>query len=61
MHCLPNSGQRRVVYVSCHPKTLARDASILVQQKGYELKTAALIDMFPHTDHIEALAVFDRQ
>lgn len=60
MHCLPRTGRRRVVYVSCQPKTLARDARILIHERGYRLVKAGLIDMFPHTDHIEALAVFER-
>jgi 23S rRNA (uracil1939-C5)-methyltransferase len=51
---------RRVVYVSCHPATLARDAQVLVERHGYRLKTARVFDMFPHTHHIEALALFTR-
>lgn len=50
---------RRVVYVSCHPATLARDAATLVAQ-GFVLRTARVFDMFPHTHHIEALALFTR-
>jgi 23S rRNA (uracil1939-C5)-methyltransferase len=52
-------GPRRVVYVSCHPATLARDACVLVRC-GYRLTTAGILDMFPHTHHVEAIAVFDR-
>jgi 23S rRNA (uracil1939-C5)-methyltransferase len=56
---LHRSRPRRVVYVSCHPATLARDAATLVGQ-GYTLRTACVFDMFPHTHHIEALALFTR-
>ena len=50
----------RIVYVSCNPESLARDAELLVHQKGYRLSHAGVIDMFPHTAHCEAMAVFDR-
>ena len=56
---LHRSMPRRVVYVSCHPATLARDAATLVGQ-GFALRTARVFDMFPHTHHIEALALFTR-
>jgi 23S rRNA (uracil1939-C5)-methyltransferase len=56
---LHRSMPRRVVYVSCHPATLARDAATLVGQ-GFALRTARVFDMFPHTHHIEALALFER-
>jgi 23S rRNA (uracil1939-C5)-methyltransferase len=51
---------RRIVYVSCHPGTLARDAKSLVREQGYRLDTALVLDMFPHTHHAEVLAIFDR-
>lgn len=51
---------RRIVYVSCHPGTLARDAGALVHTQGFRLDAAGIIDMFPHTAHVESIAVFNR-
>ncbi|MBI5255292.1 MAG: 23S rRNA (uracil(1939)-C(5))-methyltransferase RlmD [Burkholderiales bacterium] len=63
LQAAPASGwspPQRIVYVSCNPATLARDAGLLVHQAGYRCTAAGTVNMFPHTAHVESMAVFDR-
>ena len=55
----PDMLPQRLVYVSCSPSTLARDAGILTHEAGYVLKKAGVVNMFPHTSHVESMAVFE--
>jgi 23S rRNA (uracil1939-C5)-methyltransferase len=57
---LPEAWPRRIVYVSCDASTLARDAAVLVHAKGFRLAAAGVVNMFPHTAHVESIALFER-
>lgn len=61
VNALSEDGPRRIVYVSCKPSTLARDAAILVHEKGYLLRGTGIANMFPHTSHVESIALFERK
>ena len=55
----PDLMPKRIVYVSCSPSTLARDAGILTHRAGYVMSKAGVANMFPHTSHVESVGVFD--
>jgi 23S rRNA (uracil1939-C5)-methyltransferase len=59
--CMGRWRPLRVVYISCHPGSLARDAGVLVGDQGFTLIAAGVMDMFPHTAHVESIAVFERR
>jgi len=61
LDAIAETGVRRLVYVSCYPSTLARDAEHLVNRLGFRFAAAGVMDMFPHTAHVESMAVFERR
>ncbi len=61
VQALSDDGPHTIVYVACSPGTLARDAGVLVHEKGYVLAAAGVVNMFPHTAHVESIALFVRK
>ncbi len=61
LEIVARSGATTVLYISCHPGSLARDAGILVHEHGFTLQSAGVMDMFPHTAHVESMALFTKE
>ena len=57
---IPAMNPAKILYVSCHPGTLARDADVLVNSQGYSMEKVCVLNMFPHTGHVETMVLFER-
>ena len=57
---LPKFEAKKIIYISCNPTTQARDTEVL-QHNGYKLKSLTMVDMFPHTPHVETVGVFEKK